>query len=183
MRAIDPTGKLELWAKGLEDAINNAARQVNAQPVGNMTAPPKISALNVSSTASGFHSLQIVDNEPPQGTVYHIESSLTPDFSDPQPVVSNTPYRNHTVFQGAGGFHYRAYSSFVNGPASPPVYFGGEASPTLVESPGSTVTPGPEPLPSTGSGSGSSQLPQGATGFGANPGSDFGSGGNKGNLL
>jgi len=165
MRSLDPTGKLELWAKGVQSAINNAAKQVNAAPVGKMGTPPTIAALNVSANSSGFHSFQIVDNQPPQGTVYHIESSDTADFENPQPVVSNTPYRNFTVFQGTAALHYRAFSSFIGGPPSEVVYYGGQASPITVQSSSATIA-GPEPLPSTGSGSGSSQLPQGGMGFG-----------------
>lgn len=173
-RALDPSGKLEQEVLKIVNAVSNIARQTNATTQGEMTAPPKISELNVTATSSGFHSIQIVDNEPPQGTVYHIEASSTPNFANPQPVVSNTPYRNSPIshFVGTAGLYYRAYSSFLGGPPSPPVYFGSQAAPTLVQAAGASVTPGPTPLPSTGSGSGTSQLPQGATGFGSSPGSE-----------
>ena len=150
-----------------QDSYNGATAQMNQNPVGTMQTPPPLNSLTVTANASGFHSVAI-DHSPDRPTVYHVEWSTTPDFQNPQPFMSNTPYRNDSKFMGNIAAYYRAYPSYVNGPPGPVTYFGSQAAPTLVQGAVGPITSinAPTPLPSTGSGAGTSLLPQGAQGFG-----------------
>jgi hypothetical protein len=159
--------------KRLEDSLNRMARQGNLNPVGQLQPPPKPTALTVTANAAGFHAIQIQDNTPAtSGRVYHVEWDSSPQFTNPQPVVSNTPYRNHNAFMAGQTAHYRVFASNGYGPPSEPTYFGTESLPTPVKSVsvvvGGTIS-GPSPLPSTGSGTEPSLLPRGAAGFGFEP--------------
>ena len=170
MREIDPSGKLEAWAKKLMDSHNNAARQANVAPVGSVEAPPQISSLQVTA-AGGVHAAVITDNNPVnQGIIYHFERSSTPDFqTGTTHLAQSGPSRSLTGhFAGNSDVYWRGYSQYQSSPPSAPVYFGSEAAPTKVNAGGAIA--GPTPPASTGSGTDQGVLPQGGLGFG--PGAD-----------
>lgn len=153
----------------LEDILvrlGNVAEQVNANPEGLGPVPSQISALNVTS-AGGIFDFQIQDNSPAtRGVFYHIEASLTKNFSSPVLVYTGAS-RNHRTNLGNQTYYFRAFSQYLTGQPSPPVYFGGTTNPTAVIG-GGAVT-GPVPQPSAGSGTGRTNGLDGGVGFGHNP--------------
>lgn len=186
MRDLDPSGKLEIWAKSFMASLNNAAKQVNASPVGVTDPPPQISALNVTGGGS-IHRIAIQDNNPiNRGVNYHVEWDVTPQFTSPKQITMG-PDRNKDLQLGINGpVYFRAYSSHPTSAPSDPVYFGTQSSPVGVSAGNlslsvagvtagaATVTAvgavvGPPPLPSAGTGTEPSQFPQGSAGFGFDP--------------
>ncbi len=168
MRQLDPTGRLETWARTLMQSHNHVAAQANVAPVGQVAAPPPISNLNVTA-ADGIHKAVITDNSPvQQGIIYHFEKSASPDFPTGQTyLVQSGPSRTLDHLHGEGEIHWRAYSQYPASAPSTPVYFGTQQAPTPVNAGGTIV--GPIAPTSTASGTDQGQLPQGGKGFGPGP--------------
>lgn len=161
---IDPSGILLKIIRDQEDAINNVGAQVNAAPVGSTDAPPQISAVTVVPKGGGVHQVTIQDNNPVnRGISYFAEYSADPNFST-FTTVPMGPSRQMDVPAGTGALNWRVYSAYPTSAPSDPIYHAG-----AVNSTGATANAAAG-IAGTGSGTEPSLQPQGAAGFGFNPG-------------
>lgn len=134
------------------NGTNNTEQQANLNPVGQPTAPPQINNLKVLSNGQGLFSVQITDNNKIyRGVRYYFEHDTDPQFGNPHPVALSDS-RTHHIFLGNGTFHFRAYSAYISGTPSSPVYFGTSTNPTPVVGGGSIGAPAA--IASQGSGTG-----------------------------
>jgi hypothetical protein len=160
---IDPSGILLKIIREHEDAINNAASQVNASPVGTTEAPPQVSGVSVVPKGGGVHQVTIQDNNPvTRGISYFAEYSLDANFST-FTTVPMGPSRQLDIPAGTGALNWRVYSAYQTSAPSTAVYHD-----VAVNSTGTTASAAAG-IPGTGSGTEPSVQPQGAAGFGFNP--------------
>jgi hypothetical protein len=152
----------------IQNALNLVAKQTNANPLGDVPAPPQISAVNVQ-VAQGVHDVQIQDNSPVQrGVHYFLEYSNSPNFSGPSTkTLSLGPSKNTRIFLGNGTVYWRGYSSYPTSSPSAPVYSGTETQPTPAT--GGGAISGPVGLPGAGSGTEPSTFSKPGAGFGFDP--------------
>jgi hypothetical protein len=153
----------------IDQQIGNVAQQTNSSRASQPSAPPKISALNVTA-ADGIFDAKITDTSASyRGIEYFLEHSPTPHFSAPTVIHLGTT-RNWRGALGNQSLYWRAYSGYSTSPASAPVYHGG-AQPKVVV--GGGQSSGPPMQASSGSGTATTRGNQGGSGYGKTP---FGNG-------
>lgn len=163
LNTLDPTGRLKKMFEQMQNALNNAAEQVNASPVGTTAAPPQISAIQVVPKGGGVHQVTIQDNNPvTRGISYFAEYSLDANFST-FTTIPMGPSRQLDIPAGTGSLNWRGYSQYQTSAPSAPVYHE-----IAVNSTGATASAAAG-IAGTGSGTEPSVQPQGAAGFGFNP--------------
>ena len=152
----------------LEDAVNNLAVNVGADPTGFVPQAPTIQGLMVKA-ANGLVHVSINDSNPISKNLhYFVEYSTDPAFSQPHVEhlgpsrggVLNLPGK--TDGNATQNFYLRGYSQYQGGIAGKPINFGG-AIPTPVNPGGTTLL---TLLPSTGSGTAPNNGERGGQGFG-----------------
>lgn len=150
----------------IKAGIERMARQIVANPSGDVPAPPQISSLAVSAN-SGMFTLTIYDNNPVlRGIEYFVEYAGNTSFNGAY-CLSLGPSRNWVGFLGSPAYYFRAYSQYPSSPPSPPVYFGG-ATPSAVTG-GGTINPSYTNTPGAGSGTAKSDGYLNGAGYGYNP--------------
>ena len=149
----------------IRSGLERMARQVVANPSGQMPSPPQISSLTVAA-ANGVFSAQIYDNNPVlRGIEYFIEYSSTSNFQAGKFYVAHLgPSRDWQAFLGNVTMYFRAYSSYPTSEPSAPVYYGPPNNPTAVVG-GGTITPPTRPA-GAGSGTSPSDGSLGGSGYG-----------------
>lgn len=153
--------KLRQALQSIQTAHNNVEQQTNTNSSAPPTAPPQISALNVTASNGHFQASITDTNEIYRGGSYFLEHSDNANFTNPH-IVPMGPSRNANLFLGNTTRYFRAYSAYPTGPASQPVYHGG---PKPVAVTGGGVVGGPSFLSSQGSGTGAAG--QGLVGYGS----------------
>ena len=147
----------------IKAGIERMARQLVANPSGEVGAPPTPSSLSVTASNGSF-AATIFDNNPVlRGIVYFLEVATGPTFDNPVLIVFLGPSRQWTGFLGSGTYYFRAFSQYPTSAPSLPVYFGSANSPTGVAGGGTLAAPTPT---GTGSGTASSNGYQGGAGYG-----------------
>jgi hypothetical protein len=148
-------------AEALDDIIKGVSD--NTQPP---TAPPQVSALQVTASG-GIFDIAVTDNNPVyRGVNYFVEYSSQPSFAQPH-VIDLGASRNYRATFGNQTLYFRAYSQYPSSPPSAPVYYGTATKPNAVLGGGATL--GPSPLPSQGSGTAPTNGTDGGAGFGKQP--------------
>lgn len=165
MKQLDPSGRLEAFAKAAMNAINRAAAQVSASPVGTTAAPNPVASLTVDG-GGGFHDITIHDSPSTVGVNYFVEWDTSSQFSNPRPVFLGPVRQLRTNLGVNGPVFFRAFPQHQTSDPASPTYFGTAQSPTGVDAGATTELPAI--ATTTGSGTEPSLLPQGAAGFGFN---------------
>lgn len=162
MKELDPSGRLEAWARRFMLSHKNVADQVNAAQVGETPAPPAPSAITLKIYSPGVHQVQIHDSNPlNRGAVYHTEIADNPEFNNPI-LVASGPSKDVLIPAGAGNTFARVATQYPTSPPSQPTYHGTAIAPLAVNAGGNAR------IPISGAGSGTEPIlqPQGAAGFG-----------------
>ncbi len=158
IRSIPRIGvQLYQTLRAMQTQTQNIAQQTNADPQGQPQAPPPLSAITVTPTASGHHISVTHPGEFYRGIEYHAEYSTNSHFTNAFPVYMG-PAREHDVATGAKTLFFRAFAQYPTGSPGAPVYHGG-ATPIA-------VTGGVETALGSSQGSGTGRPGEGLSGHG-----------------
>ena len=141
LRALKLDGIPEFGARmaelvsDLHANTSQVAEQTNSNLHGN-PPPPPLQAMTVTPTEVGHH-VSIVHQPDYRGTVYHVESSTSPNMTNPFPEYTG-PAREINLATGGQKLYFQAFASYLNSGNTTPVFHGG-TTPTAVT--GGVITP------------------------------------------
>ena len=150
-------------AELVSDLVSNdkqIAQQTNSSLTGTPAPPPPLQSVTVTPTEVGHHVSITHEGDFYQGIAYHVESSASPNFTNPFPEYTG-PGREVNLATGTQNLHFRAFASYLNGQNTAPVHHGG-VTPVPVKG-GTNVPRG------TSQGSGTGRPGQGISGYGPVP--------------
>jgi hypothetical protein len=152
----------------MQDAVNQLAVNLGADPTGTMPPPPPHQSLDVKASGGLVHIVATDHSVINKGEANFLEYATDPAFAKPL-VVDMGASRSHTITlpgltdsSAPQAFYFRTYKQARGGQPSSPTNFGG-VKPTPVL-PGGTVAM--TLLPSTGSGTATNNGQQGGSGYG-----------------
>jgi hypothetical protein len=146
----------------VSDLVTNQqqlAQQTNSNLSGNPAPPPPLQSVTVTPTEVGHH-ISIVHQPDYRGTVYHVESSTSPNMVNPFPEYTG-PAREINLATGSQKLYFQAFASYLNSGNTTPVFHGG-TTPTAVTG-GKSVSLG------LSQGSGTGKPGSGLGGYGSVP--------------
>jgi hypothetical protein len=159
--------------------VNNLAKQLGANPIGNSDPPKPINNINVKGTLSGgtltcpgelLHFTLDHNAEISKGIHYVSEIATDPNFSQPH-VIDHGASRTHTMVlptllddnATAQTYYLRSYPQYRGSKPQTPTVFGGLSGAIKIKMSGTTAA---TLLPSTGSGTAQNNGQQGGYGLG-----------------
>lgn len=122
-----------LLGEALDDIASRTqavSNQTNADVSGSTSPPSAPNAISVTAK-DGFANVQISHASAPEGTAYLLEYATTPNFQNPVQ-VDNGISKNFSQYLKGQRLYFRAASTFYTSPASPWIYYGGQANPIPV---------------------------------------------------
>jgi hypothetical protein len=146
----------------VQDLVENQhqlAQQTNSSLTGNPAPPPPLQSVMVTPTEVGHH-VSIVHQPDYRGTVYHVESSTSPNMVNPFPEYTG-PAREINLATGKQKLYFQAFASYLNSGNTTPVFHGG-VTPT-------PVTGGKNVPRGTSQGGGTGKPGSGLAGYGPVP--------------
>jgi len=152
--------RLHELVSDLHTNTKQVAQQTNSSLEGTPHPPPPLQSVTVTPTGVGHHVSIAHGADFYQGCTYHVESSESPQMTNPFPEYSG-PSREINLATGSQKLYFQAFASYPTSSNTTPVFHGGTTP--------MPVTGGVSVPRGTSQGGGTGRPGSGLSGFGPIP--------------